>query len=267
MFARYQQANQPPGARKDTRDLVTPINKPKGISREVTKDYAETPAETPDSIEPNKRDITPQDVFKPLPKNVNVLDYALKGWPGTDEDYKDMDKALNKQIPKDKGYDTVSNLSQYLIETQGGGDTVAVGKAAMRQAGENKEAEWSKKFHQLTYWTSKNTSTSVNCDTFEKAKKIVEKSGVDQKLIKKAATMNPRKAFEQAINKQARSEFERVVYGMEFDTEEAKKKYLEEHDVKPGTKLTVTEKEDKSKEKGEKGQSRRVPSSTRSKGQ
>jgi hypothetical protein len=40
---------------------------------------------------------------------------------------------------------------------------------------------------------------------------------------------------------------------MEFDTEEAKKKYLEEHDVKPGTKLTVKKREEKKEEKKEDG--------------
>lgn len=127
--ARYQRrlADQPPGARKETRDLVTPINKPKGLSRETVKDYAKT-KELEDSIKPNKRDLRPQDVFKPLPKNVNVLDYVTKGWPGDSTDYQDMDKAINKQIPKDKGYKTVSDLSQYLIETDGGGGTKPVGK-------------------------------------------------------------------------------------------------------------------------------------------
>lgn len=127
--ARYQRrlADQPPGARKETKDLVTPINKPKGISRETIKNYVQT-KELEDSVKPNKRDLQPKDVFKPLPKNVNVFDYATKGWPGTDADYKDMEQALRKQVPKDKGYDTVSDLSQYLIKTDGGGDTKPVGK-------------------------------------------------------------------------------------------------------------------------------------------
>jgi hypothetical protein len=41
---------------------------------------------------------------------------------------KDLQKALDRQIPKDKGYDTVRNLSQYLIRTQGGGGTKPEGK-------------------------------------------------------------------------------------------------------------------------------------------
>jgi len=126
--ARFQRlADQPSGARRETKELVTPINKPKGFSRETVKDYAKTEEVTPESLKPNRRDLRPQDVFKPLPKNVNVLDYVNKGWPGDSTDYQDMGKAINKQIPKDKGYETVSDLSQYLIETQGGGDTPPVG--------------------------------------------------------------------------------------------------------------------------------------------
>lgn len=126
--ARFQRkADQPSGARKEVRDLVKPINSPKGMSRQTIKDYVLT-MEPADSTEPDRRDIQPKDVFQPKPKNMNVLDLARKGWPGTAADYTDMEKALRKQIPKDKGYDTVSNLSQYLVETGGGGGTKAVGK-------------------------------------------------------------------------------------------------------------------------------------------
>ncbi len=45
-------------------------------------------------------------------------------------------------------------------------------------------AEWSKKFHQLTYWTSRNTTTSVNCETLQKAKAIIKNTGVKQTLKK-----------------------------------------------------------------------------------
>ena len=40
--ARFQRADQPAGARKEVRDLVKPVNKPKGISRETLKDYVTT---------------------------------------------------------------------------------------------------------------------------------------------------------------------------------------------------------------------------------
>jgi hypothetical protein len=59
---------------------------------------------------------------------MNVVDLVNKGWPGVSDDYRDMETALRKQIPKDKGYATVSNLSQYLVETDGGGGSRAVGK-------------------------------------------------------------------------------------------------------------------------------------------
>ena len=126
--ARFQRmAAQPPGARQEVRNLVKPINKPKGISRETVRDSVTT--EDPrESAAPNRRDIKPSDVFQPKPKNMNVLDFARKGWPGTADDYEGMEKALRDQIPKDKGYGTVSNLSQYLVETDGGGGTKPVGK-------------------------------------------------------------------------------------------------------------------------------------------
>lgn len=127
--ARFErQADQPPGARKEVRDLVKPINKPKGISRETVREYVTTEDARTDGTEPDRRDLRPSDVFQPKPNNMNVLDYVNKGWPGTDDDYEDMEKALRKQIPKDKGYATVSNLSQYLVETGGGGGTKPVGK-------------------------------------------------------------------------------------------------------------------------------------------
>jgi hypothetical protein len=127
VVARFQRnAAKVGGVRQDTRDLIKPINSPKGISKETLRDYVTTEVEP--GAKPNKHDITPSDVFQPQPKNMNVLNLALSGWPGTSDDYTGMERAIRKQIPKDKGYDTVSNLSQYLVETDGGGDTKAVGK-------------------------------------------------------------------------------------------------------------------------------------------
>jgi hypothetical protein len=48
--------------------------------------------------------------------------------------------------------------------------------------GETKVAKFSKKFKTLKYWTSKNTSTTVNCENMKKAKAIVKNSNVDQKI-------------------------------------------------------------------------------------
>lgn len=118
VVARYLLANQPAGARKDTRELTHPINKPKGISKEVVSGHGEVNLDHEDSIKPNKNDLTPQDVFSTSPNQMNVLSLAETG--------KDQSKAIRNQIPKDKGYATVKNLSQYLIETEGGGGTKPV---------------------------------------------------------------------------------------------------------------------------------------------
>lgn len=123
-----KEAEQLSDARKDTRDLLTPINKPKGIARKTVKDHAVTDSERDSDGKTDRRDIRPEDAFTPKPKNMNVLDYVRKGWPGDASNYTDMEKAIRKQIPKDKGYATVKNLSQYLVETDGGGGTKAVGK-------------------------------------------------------------------------------------------------------------------------------------------
>jgi hypothetical protein len=121
--ARFQQkiADQPAGARSNARKLTTPINKPKGIDKEIVRDNAETigPGHD-DAIQPNKRDITPKDVFNLSPNAGGVLNLVQTG--------NDLSKAISKQVPKDKGYDTVNGLSQYLIRTDGGGGTPPVGK-------------------------------------------------------------------------------------------------------------------------------------------
>lgn len=129
VVARFQRsAGQPPGQRKEVKKLVKPVNPPKGMSRDTVKEYVTTEDDGNDeTIKPDRKDIQPADVFQPKPRHMNVLDYAQKGWPGTAADYKDMDHAINEQVPKDKGYDTVKNLSQYLIQTHGGGGTKAVG--------------------------------------------------------------------------------------------------------------------------------------------
>jgi hypothetical protein len=126
--ARFLLADQGPGARKDTKDLVKPINSPKGISKTTIKDCVTTHDDRDDAVAPDRRDLRPEDVFQPKPMNMNVRDLVNKGWPGVSDDYQDMQTAIRKQIPKDKGYATVKNLSQYLVETSGGGGTKPVGK-------------------------------------------------------------------------------------------------------------------------------------------
>ena len=112
-------------ARQEAKNNVTPINKPKGIAPATVKEQVVT--EKVDGP-PKHTDVRPQDVFSPKPTNMGVLDYVRSGWPGTSDDYEDMDDALRKKVPKDKGFATVKNLSQYLVRTDGGGDTKSVGK-------------------------------------------------------------------------------------------------------------------------------------------
>lgn len=123
-----RQADQPAGARQDAAKAVRPINPPKGISHETVKEYVRTEDDyNGETVDPTRTDIQPKDVFQPKPRHMNVLDYVKKGWPGTAADYKDMSHALRHEIPKDKGHATVKNLSQYLVRTEGGGGTPAVG--------------------------------------------------------------------------------------------------------------------------------------------
>ena len=78
--------------------------------RELVRDNGETMAENPIV---NRRDIQPSDVFNLTPNLAGVLNYYETG--------KDLQHAIDTKVPKDKGYDTVYNLSQFLIRTQGGG--------------------------------------------------------------------------------------------------------------------------------------------------
>lgn len=117
--ARFVSAVQ--NQRKKDNQLTKPINPPKGIDRSVVKENAVTDTNLHDeTVKPARKDIQPSDVFTPKPRNMNVRNFAETG--------KDQDKVLRNQVPKDKGWDTVKNLSQYLVRTEGGGDTPAVGK-------------------------------------------------------------------------------------------------------------------------------------------
>lgn len=107
-------ADQAPGARQKAKKNALPINKPKGIDREVVKDNGNSKTKGEDVVKPQSKDITPKDVFSPTPNNTGVLSLAQSG--------KDLSKALSSQVPKDKGYDVVRNLSQYLIRTEGNGE-------------------------------------------------------------------------------------------------------------------------------------------------
>jgi hypothetical protein len=97
-----------------------PINKPKGIDPDIVAEHARGMDHRTDTVKPYPRDVRPEDVFAGTPDQMGVRNFAETGH--------DLQKALDKQIPKDKGYGTVSNLSQYLIRTEGGGGTPPVGK-------------------------------------------------------------------------------------------------------------------------------------------
>lgn len=120
--ARFQRlADQAPGARSEARKLTQPINPPHGVGRTIVKENGMVLDDGNDeTVSPNKRDITPKDVFTPTPDSTGVRQFAETG--------KDLSRALSKQVPKDKGHDAVSNLSQYLIETEGGGGAAPAGR-------------------------------------------------------------------------------------------------------------------------------------------
>jgi hypothetical protein len=112
--ARFVRADQPPGMRKEVKDLTEPANHLKGIDRQLAREHGQTmDLGIEDKVKPQRRDIRPEDVFHPKPDQVGVLNLAETG--------KDLSKAIRTQVPKDKGYAVVNNLSQYLIETKGGG--------------------------------------------------------------------------------------------------------------------------------------------------
>lgn len=117
--SRFMQADQPPGQRSKEKDLLKPVNTPKGIDRSLLREHGQPMNEGhDDTIDPHRRDLRPIDVFIPKPNDVAVRNLAETG--------RDLSHAIEKQIPKDKGYATVRNLSQYLIETGGGGGTKPV---------------------------------------------------------------------------------------------------------------------------------------------
>lgn len=120
VVARFLQADQPPKARQEAVKHTHPINKPKGIDKDIVKEHARGVNHREDTVKDHKRDIRPEDVFAGTPAQMGVRNFAETG--------RDLQKAIDKQVPKDKGYDTVSNLSQYLIRTEGGGGTEPVGR-------------------------------------------------------------------------------------------------------------------------------------------
>lgn len=122
VVARFLAAGGRTHRRQEAVTNTHPVNKPKGIERSIVQEHGrsvehrfedEAPGYTP-------RDIRPEDVFAGTPDQMGVRNFAETG--------RDLQHALDKQIPKDKGHDAVSNLSQYLIRTEGGGSGSPVGK-------------------------------------------------------------------------------------------------------------------------------------------
>jgi hypothetical protein len=117
--ARYAASVNP---RQEAKRDVKPVNAPKGIDKGIVRENGKADTdhlEGDDGSTPARRDIRPEDVFLAKPKDTAVRSLVETGH--------DMEKVIEKQIPKDRGYDAVKNLSQYLIETEGGGGAKAVG--------------------------------------------------------------------------------------------------------------------------------------------
>jgi hypothetical protein len=110
------------GRRQDAVKNTHPINKPRGIKKDIVDEHGRTVEHGFEDIapRPGPRDIRPEDVFAGTPDQMGVRNFAETG--------KDLSRALEKQVPKDQGYDSVSNLSQYLIRTEGGGSGSPAGK-------------------------------------------------------------------------------------------------------------------------------------------
>ena len=117
--ARFLQADGAPGGRSRAVRDTHPINKPRGIDPSIVSEHARGVDERTDEVAPGRKDIRPEDVFAGTPDQMGVRNFAETG--------RDLQKAID-QIPKDKGHDTVYNLSQYLIRTEGGGGTPPVGR-------------------------------------------------------------------------------------------------------------------------------------------
>jgi hypothetical protein len=117
--ARFIRADQAPGMRRDVREMTEPVNHLKGIDRQLAREHGQSmDPGIEDTVKPQRKDIRPEDVFHPKPDQIGVLNVAETG--------KDMSKAIRTQVPKDKGYDVVHNLSQYLVRTEGGGGAKSV---------------------------------------------------------------------------------------------------------------------------------------------
>ena len=109
------------GARQEAKRRTHPVNKPKGIDPDIVAEHARGVEDRrDDTVSPARKDVRPEDVFAGTPDQMGVRNLAETG--------KDLSKVIRNQIPKDKGYDAVRNLSQYLIQTEGGGGADPAGR-------------------------------------------------------------------------------------------------------------------------------------------
>lgn len=119
VFRRWLQklADQAPGQRKRVRDLTKPINPPKGLDKDLRREQGMTMAEGEDNIKPDRKDIAVKDIYSPNRNSQGVQNLVETGQGFT-----------QKQVQKDKGFENVKNLSQYLIRTEGGSGDGPEGK-------------------------------------------------------------------------------------------------------------------------------------------
>lgn len=109
-------AGQAPGSRRKVRENVTPVNRLLNVPTKIQKQEGKEQPPKEDGAKADRRDIRPQDVFKLTPENAGVRNFAETGRDN-------QSGKVDVRIKDDRGFATVRNLSQYLIRTEGGGDT------------------------------------------------------------------------------------------------------------------------------------------------
>ena len=107
-----KQADRLPGQRELVRKRTRPVNDPKGISSDIIREEGKSRDVGESVSRPDPKDVQPSDVFSPpLPRDVSIRNLMETG--------QDLTEGVERQIEKGKGYQSLNNLSQYLIETEG----------------------------------------------------------------------------------------------------------------------------------------------------
>jgi len=128
---------------------------------------------------------------KTLPSTDMSIDKAFKGtdktYPGNDNMTKISPTSNDRNMVKMSEALTKAKINHTITKE---GILISSGKKTFYKetgiygsSGQEKEATFYKRFRELEYWDSRNTSTRVSCDSFSKAKAIIKKSGVKQKLV------------------------------------------------------------------------------------